>query len=75
MKGQKEVINAAGRSIPQTANGKQLVPFMGVGAYQPDGLKKAPKIPSCSNFPSDGNKLVKSVKEALVKDRTYPSQL
>jgi citrate lyase subunit alpha/citrate CoA-transferase len=39
---------------------------MGVGKYKPEGRKYAPKIYSCADFPSDGNKLKDSLKEALM---------
>jgi citrate lyase subunit alpha/citrate CoA-transferase len=59
--------NAVGRLIPEIINGKPVVPFMGVGKYKPNRRKFAPRIPTCSDYPSDGNKLVSSLKEALVK--------
>ena len=59
--------NAVGRSIPETINGKPVIPFKGVGKYKPEGRKYAPQIASCSNYPSDGNKLVPNLKDALIK--------
>jgi len=59
--------NAVGRNIPETINGKPVIPFKGVGKYKPEGRKYAPQIASCSDYPSDGNKLVPSLKEALIK--------
>ncbi len=61
------VKNAAGRLVPTEINGKPVVPFMGVGKYRPTGNRHAPRIPSNIDYPSDGNKLVPSLKEALVK--------
>lgn len=61
------VKNAAGRMVPLEINGKKQIPYMGVGKYRPDGRKFAPKLYSCADYPSDGNKLVASLKEALVK--------
>jgi citrate lyase subunit alpha/citrate CoA-transferase len=61
------VKNAVGRMVPTVINGKPAVPFQGVGKYLPDGHKHAPRIESCANYPSDGNKLVSSLKEALIK--------
>ena len=61
------VINAAGRAVPLEINGKPVVPFKGVGEYRPEGRKYGPPIPSCSDFPDDGNKLVSSLEEALSK--------
>jgi len=63
----KSVINAAGRLVPLEINGKKEIPFKGVGKHLPEGRKYAPPIPSFINYPSDGNKVVKSLKEALVK--------
>jgi citrate lyase subunit alpha/citrate CoA-transferase len=59
------VTNEAGRRIPDEVNGKPVVPFMGVGRYRPEGRKYGPHIPSCDDFPADGNKLVKGLRDAL----------
>ena len=59
--------NAVGRMIPETINGKPAIPFKGVGKYKPKGKKYGPPIPSCADYPSDGNKLVPNLKEALIK--------
>lgn len=61
------VTNAAGRLVPTVINGQEAVPFQGVGKYKPDGSKFAPAISSCADFPEDGNKLVPSLREALIK--------
>lgn len=61
------VMNAAGRLVPGELNGKQVIPYMGVGKFIPDGRKYAPPISSCANYPSDGNKIVGSLREALEK--------
>lgn len=58
-------INAAGRWVPDEINGKPVIPFQGVGKYIPKGRKAAPPIVSCANYPKDGNKVVKSLREAL----------
>ena len=63
----KLVVNAAGRLVPTIINGKEAVPFMGVGKYKPTGRKYAPLIASCADYPEDGNKLIPTLKEALVK--------
>lgn len=59
------VINAAGRSVPIEINGKRVVPFLGVGKFKPSGNKYGAPIPSCADFPQDGNKVVSSLEEAL----------
>ena len=63
----KLVVNAAGRLVPTIINGKEAVPFMGVGKYKPTGRKYAPLIACCADYPEDGNKLIPTLKEALVK--------
>ena len=61
------VKNAAGRMVPLEVNGEPSIPFKGLGKYIPEGCKHAPKIYSSANYPPDGNKLVPSLKEALIK--------
>ncbi|MBE9481241.1 MAG: citrate lyase subunit alpha [Bacteroidetes bacterium] len=63
----KLVKNAVGRIVPTIINGEEHIPFKGVGKYIPDGRKFAPRLSSCANYPDDGNKLVPSLKEALIK--------
>ncbi len=63
----KTVINAAGRQVPLEINGQRVVPFRGVGKHLPEGRKYSPPVPSCINYPADGNKVVKSLEEALLK--------
>lgn len=62
---EESVLNAVGRAIPREINGKPVIPFKGVGKYHPDGRKYAPAISSCIDFPEDGNKVVRSLEEAL----------
>jgi citrate lyase subunit alpha/citrate CoA-transferase len=63
----KFVKNAAGRFVPVEINGKSAEPFMGVGKYRPKGRKYGPPIATCADYPADGNKLVPSLKEALIR--------
>ncbi len=63
----KLVTNAVGREVPTIINGEEHIPFKGVGKHIPTGRKHAPRIASCANYPSDGNKTVVSLKEALIK--------
>ena len=63
----KTIINAAGRKLPQQINGETVVPFKGVAKHQPGGRKYSPPIPVCTDYPADGNKVVKSLEEALHK--------
>ncbi len=67
MKYDKLVRNAVGRLVPTIVNGQEQVPYMGVGKYRPSGRKAAPPIVSAADFPSDGNKIVGSLEEALFK--------
>ena len=61
-------INAVGRKIPLIVNGNEQTPFMGVGKYIPKNkFKKAPPVRSCADYPLDGDKRAKSIKEALKK--------
>jgi hypothetical protein len=62
-----ETINAAGRSVPQEINGNTVIPFKGVGRHRPVGRKYCLPIPTCSDYPEDGNKLTVSLEEALRK--------
>ncbi|MGE5418545.1 MAG: citrate lyase subunit alpha [Chloroflexota bacterium] len=61
----RTVLNAAGRYVPEEINGQRVIPFMGVGKHRPAGTKHAPAIPSCTDYPEDGNKVVSSLEEAL----------
>ncbi len=63
----KLVTNAAGRKVPTIINGKPAVPYMGIGKHRPTGNKAAPLIATCADYPDDGNKVVPSLKDALVK--------
>jgi len=67
MQSEKFVINAAGRAVPVEVNGKPATPYMGVGKFKPTGRKYSPPIVSCKDYPSDGNKLSVSLKDALIK--------
>ena len=60
-------LNAAGRLVPVEVNGEPAVPYQGVENYRKTGCKYAPPIPSCADYPADGNKQVSSLEEALVK--------
>ncbi|PKP48248.1 MAG: citrate lyase subunit alpha [Bacteroidetes bacterium HGW-Bacteroidetes-1] len=59
--------NALGRFVPTEVNGKIQIPYQGVGKYKPTGRKYAPQIASCADYPADGNKIVASLKDALLK--------
>lgn len=59
------VKNAIGRKVPTRVNGVTQIPFKGVGKYRPTGPKAGPPIRTCLDYPSDGNKVVPSLREAL----------
>ena len=59
--------NAAGRIVPVEINGNEAVPFRGIGKYRPEGRKHSPAIPTCIDYPEDGNKVVSSLEQALLK--------
>jgi len=61
------VVNAAGRAVPAEINGSPVIPFKGVGKHKPFGNKFGPRIPSCSDYPEDGNKVVTTLEEALMR--------
>lgn len=63
----KTVLNAAGRLVPEEINGQPAIPFKGIGQHKPSGRKYSPPVPSCSDFPDDGNKIVGSLEDALRK--------
>jgi citrate lyase subunit alpha/citrate CoA-transferase len=59
------VVNAAGRRVPTVVNGKPQVPYQGVAAHEPTGVKQAPPIRSCKDYPASGDKRVADLKTAL----------
>jgi len=61
------VKNTAGRLVPTEINGQEQIPFKGVSKYKPNGNKAKPPIRSCTNYPSSGNKVQKSLELALKK--------
>jgi len=63
----KLVKNAAGRMVPTKINNQKQIPFKGVDKFRPTGSKAKPPIRTCIDFPEDGNKIVKNLKEALKK--------
>lgn len=61
------VKNALGRMVPTEVNGKPAIPFAGVGKHRPTGRKACPQIPTCLDYPEDGNKVVADLRTALEK--------
>lgn len=60
-------VNAAGREILTEINGEEHIPFKGVGKFKVSGGKASPPIRSCSDYPPNGDKRLKTIKEALVR--------
>jgi citrate lyase subunit alpha / citrate CoA-transferase len=63
----KGVVNAAGRPVPAAVNGREQVPFKGIGKHLPGGRKAAPPVRSCASYPEDGDKRVPDLETALRK--------
>ncbi len=63
----KLVKNALGRLVPTEVNGKPAIPFPGLNQQRPSGRKACPQIPTCLDYPADGNKTVPDLKTALEK--------
>lgn len=63
----KLVKNAAGRLVPTKINNEKLIPFKGVNKHRPTSNKAKPPIRTCIDYPWDGNKVVKNLKEAFKK--------
>jgi citrate lyase subunit alpha / citrate CoA-transferase len=59
------VENAAGRLVPRVVNGRESIPYQGIGQYLPAGRKAAPPIRSCAEFPASGDKQAPSLANAL----------
>ncbi|MBN1997832.1 citrate lyase subunit alpha [candidate division KSB1 bacterium] len=57
--------NAAGRRVPDKINGRPAIHYKGVGAHIPSGRTAGRKIPSCTAYPPDGNKVVNDLRIAL----------
>jgi citrate lyase subunit alpha/citrate CoA-transferase len=61
------LLNAAGRMVPDIANGREQVPYMGVGQYHPNGRKASTPIRSAADYPADGDKVLPDLETALRK--------
>ena len=59
--------NALGRMVPTEVNGRAMAPFAGVGRHRPTGRKACPPIPTCIDYPADGNKTMPDLRAALEK--------
>jgi len=67
LKDSEKVKNAAGRWVPKKVNGELQIPYKGLAKYKPGTTKYGPRGVSCADYPEDGNKLVASLRDALVK--------
>lgn len=61
------VKNAIGRYVPTEINGEPCVPYKGVGKHSPEAPKYGPRIRTYAEYPSNGDKRVRDLKDALVK--------
>lgn len=61
------VLNAVGRFVLTHVNGRDEIPFQGVGKFHPTSRKYNPPIATCADFPNSGNKIVSDLKGALQK--------
>lgn len=59
------ITNALGRRVPRWVNGKEQVPYQGLGVHKPKGVKHSPPIPTCADYPPDGNKVVPDLETAF----------
>ncbi|MBI5543224.1 MAG: citrate lyase subunit alpha, partial [Deltaproteobacteria bacterium] len=59
------VKNAAGRIVPTAINGQAVIPYQGVGAHKPTGRTASKPIPSCADYPENGDKRLPDLKAAL----------
>lgn len=63
----KLIKNAAGRYVPRVVNGIARIPFKGIDGHRPTGRMASPPVRSYLDYPTNGNKVVKSLTEALKK--------
>jgi citrate lyase subunit alpha/citrate CoA-transferase len=59
------VANVLGRSVPAVVNGREQTPFAGVGRHRPTGNRAGPPLRSAADYPSNGDKRVSGLEEAL----------
>ncbi|MFZ0806820.1 MAG: citrate lyase subunit alpha [Candidatus Sulfotelmatobacter sp.] len=61
------VVNAAGRMVPDRANGRSQIPYQGVGKHRPNGSKAGSPIRTAADYPENGDKRVADLETALRK--------
>ena len=61
------VRNAAGRMVPEVANGRPQLPYLGVGKHRPRGSKAGSPIRTAADYPENGDKRVADLETALRK--------
>ncbi|MDQ7008473.1 MAG: citrate lyase subunit alpha [Acidobacteriota bacterium] len=59
------VVNALGRRVPSSIAGRAQVPYRGVDAHRPAGRRWGPAVVTASDYPSDGDKRLPGLREAL----------
>ena len=63
----RTVVNAAGREVPVSVNGRERPAYQGVGKFRPAGRRHGPPVATCADYPADGDKRTTSLKAALEK--------
>jgi citrate lyase subunit alpha/citrate CoA-transferase len=61
------LMNAAGRIVPELANGRPQFPYSGVGKHIPSGRKAPSPIRTAAEYPPNGDKRVANLETALRK--------
>ncbi len=55
--------NVLGRDVPKMVNGREVIPFKGIGKHKPSGRKVGPPIPTGADFTD--SKVLKNLDQAL----------
>jgi len=63
----KTGVDLVENKVPTVVNGRDQIPFQGVGKCEPQGRKHAPAVRSCRDYPASGDKRVASLEEAFEK--------
>jgi len=63
----KLIKNAAGRLVPSIISNQKQIPFKGVDKFKSKKRIIYTPIKTCAEYPADGNKVIKNLKDALKK--------
>jgi citrate lyase subunit alpha/citrate CoA-transferase len=61
----KFVKNAIGRDLPESVDGRKIIPYKGLGQHQPQGRKTGPPIPSSKNYQQKVLKNIDTVLDSM----------